>query len=58
MQVNDLLCSCWYQWMFVLILLYAGLPAFAGGPKMFVQVSAKVFDSKFGLLEVRCWQDF
>lgn len=39
---DNLLCNCWYQGMFVLILLYAGLPAFAGGSKMFVQVSAKV----------------
>lgn len=45
---NDLLCNCWYLWMFVLTLLHVGLPAFAGGLKMFVQVSAKVlvvFDS-------------
>lgn len=39
---NDLLCNWWYLWMFVLILLHAGLPALAGGLKMFVQMGAKV----------------
>lgn len=39
---NDLLCHCWYQWIFVLILLHAGLPALAGGLKMFVQMGATV----------------
>lgn len=60
---SGLLCNCWYQWMFVLVLLHAGPLCLCRWVEDVCTgecqgIGGVLAVSEFGLLEVRCWQVF